>query len=276
MPAQVDLHMHTTASDGRLTPPELVRLLARNGLRFVAITDHDSTEGLAAAQEEALAHPGLELIPGVELGADIPEGDVHILGYFIDLESEELQTTLQDFRGGRDERGRRMVERLAEIGLAVEWSRVEELAQGGAIARPHIAQALVERGHVETMQEAFNKYLGKGCPAYVSRSKLSPEDAIRLILRFGGLPVLAHPARYVKNLHTYLPSFVEAGLVGMEVYYKDYTVEEVAWLQRLCHRYELIPCGGSDYHANGSADEVAPGSVGPPLASITRLKALLS
>ena len=268
--------MHTTASDGRLTPPELVRLLARNGLRHAAITDHDSTEGLAAAQEEAQAHPGLELIPGVELGADIPEGDVHILGYFIDIESEELQSTLREFRDGRDERGRRMVERLAEIGLPVEWSRVEELAQGGAIARPHVAQALVERGHVETMQEAFNKYLGKGCPAYVGRSKLSPEDAIRLILRFGGLPVLAHPARYVKNLHTHLPSFVEAGVVGMEVYYKDYTVEEVAWLQRLCHRYELIPCGGSDYHANGSADEVAPGSVGPPPATITRLKALLS
>ena len=275
MAAQVDLHMHTTASDGQLTPTELVRLLARNGLRHVAITDHDSTEGMAEAQEEALAHPGLELIPGVELGADIPEGDVHILGYFLDIDSEELQETLRGFRDGRDERGRRMVERLAEIGLVVEWSRVEELAQGGAIARPHVARALVERGYVATNQEAFDKYLGRGGPAYVGRSKLSPEEAIRLILRFGGLPVLAHPARYVKNLHTHLPSFVEAGLVGMEVYYKDYTVEEVAWLQRLCHRYELIPCGGSDYHANGSADEVAPGTVGPPLASMTRLKALL-
>ena len=267
--------MHTTASDGRLTPPELVRLLARNGLRHAAITDHDSTEGLAEAQEEARAHPGLEIIPGVELGADIPEGDVHILGYFLDIASEELQAELRGFRDGRDERGRRMVERLGEIGLAVEWARVEELAQGGAITRPHVAMALVERGHVATMQEAFDKYLGRGGPAYVGRSKLSPEDAIRLILRFGGLPVLAHPARYVKDLHTHLPSFVEAGLVGMEVYYKDYTVEEVAWLQRLCHRYDLIPCGGSDYHANGSADEVAPGSVGPPLATITRLKALL-
>jgi len=275
MPAQVDLHLHTTASDGRLTPPELVRLLARNGLRHVAITDHDSTEGMAAAQEEALAHPGLELIAGVELGADIPEGDVHILGYFLDIESEELQATLRDFRGGRDERGRRMVERLAEIGLPVEWSRVEELAQGGAIARPHVAQALVERGYVATMKEAFDKYLGRDGPAYVGRSKLSPEDAIGLILRFGGLPVLAHPARYVKDLHTHLPSFVDAGLVGMEVYYKDYTLEETAWLQRLCHRYDLIPCGGSDYHANGSADEVMPGSIGPPMATITRLKALL-
>ena len=275
MPAQVDLHLHTTASDGRLTPPELVRLLARNGLRCVAITDHDSTEGLAAAHEEALAHPGLEVIAGVELGADIPEGDVHILGYFLDVGSEELQETLSRFRDGRDLRARRRVERLAENGLSVEWRRVEELAQGGAIARPHVALALVERGYVATLQEAFDKYLGRGGPAYVGRSKLSPEDAIRLILRFGGLPVLAHPARYVKNLHSHLPSFVEAGLVGMEVYYKDYTLEEVAWLQRLCHRYDLIPCGGSDYHANGSADEVAPGSVGPPPATITRLKALL-
>ena len=275
MPAQVDLHMHTTASDGLLSPPELVRLLAHNGLRYVAITDHDSTEGLAAAQEEALAHPGLELIPGTEISADTPEGDVHILGYFLDIDSQELQATLRGFRAGRDERGRGMVERLVEIGLPVEWSRVEELAQGGAIARPHIAMALMERGYVATIQEAFDKYLGDDGPAYVGRTKLPAEDAIRLVLRFGGLPVLAHPARYVENLTGHLPSFVEAGLVGMEVYYKDYTLEEVAWLQRLCHRYDLIPCGGSDYHANGSADEVAPGTVGPPLASIARLKALL-
>ena len=205
--------MHTTASDGRLAPPELVRLLARNGLRHVAITDHDSTEGLAAAQEEAQAHPGLEIIPGVELGADIPEGDVHILGYFLDIESEELQETLREFRDGRDLRGRRMVERLAEIGLAVAWERVEELAQGGAIARPHVAMALVERGYVATNQEAFDKYLGKGCPAYVGRSKLSPEDAIRLILSLRRAAGAGAP-RPLREEPPYAPAVLRRGRAG--------------------------------------------------------------
>ena len=275
MPALVDLHLHTTASDGRLTPPELVRLLDQRGLRVVAITDHDSTEGLATAQEEARKHANLTLIPGVELGADVPDGEIHVLGYFLHTEDQELQGILQRFRDGRALRGRRMVEKLAELGIELDWARVEEFAQGGAIARPHIARAMVEKGYVSLPGEAFDSYIGRNGPAYVEREKLSPEDAVRLITHNGGLPVLAHPARYVLNLEETLPRLKDAGLVGMEAHYNDYTPEEVDHLLSLCQQYDLVPCGGSDYHALGIPGEIEPGTVGPPMESIERLKALL-
>ena len=274
MSALVDLHLHTTASDGRLTPPELVRLLAQRGLRYVAITDHDSTEGVAAAIDAAALHPGLTVIPGVELSADPPQGEAHVLGYFLDPADPGLQRILGEFRAGRESRAREMVERLTEAGLTIEWERVQELAQGGAIARPHIALAMMERGHVDTFQEAFDKYIGQGGVAYVQREKLAPELAVRLILSHGGLPVLAHPARYVSNLDELLPSLVEAGLVGLEVYYKDYTEAERRELMGLCEQYGLIPCGGSDYHALKTPEEVEPGLVGPPLESLHRLRGL--
>ena len=274
MSALIDLHLHTTASDGRLTPPELVRLLAQRGLQYVAITDHDSTEGVAAAIEEAVLHPGLTIIPGVELSSDPPQGEAHVLGYFLDPADPTLQGTLAEFRAGRESRAHDMVERLAEAGVPVKWERVQELAQGGAIARPHIALAMVECGHVGTFQEAFDRYIGQGGLAYVQREKLAPERAVQLILSHGGLPVLAHPARYVSNLEEMLPSMEEAGLVGLEVYYKDYTEAEREELLGLCEQYDLIPCGGSDYHALKTPDEVEPGLVGPPLESLHRLREL--
>jgi hypothetical protein len=274
MAAQVDLHLHTTASDGRLSPAELVRLLARRGLSFAAITDHDSTEGLPAAQKEAREYPSLTIIPGVELGTEVPEGEVHILGYFVDPRDPELQEELKRFREGRDLRARRMVQKLNGIGIPIAWERVEELAQGGAIARPHIALALMERGHVASLPEAFAKYIGRDGPAYVPREKMTPEDAIRLLRRYGALPVLAHPARDVLALEKSLPSLKAAGLVGVEVYYKGYTPQEVERLGRLCQRYDLVPCGGSDYHGLGTPDEMEPGTVGPPLESLRRLVAL--
>lgn len=273
MSAAVDLHLHTTASDGRLTPAELVRLVAQTDIQVFAITDHDSMEGLAAAQEEVSAHPALTLIPGVELGTEVAGGEVHMLGYFLDTGDEELQRTLALFRQGRDGRARRMVEKLEALGVPIEWSRVEELAQGGAIARPHVALALVERGHVASFQEAFDTYIGNDGPAHVAREKMAPEEAVGLILAHGGVPVLAHPARYMLNLEEQLPALKSAGLVGMEAFYKDYTAEEVKNLLALCREYDLVPCGGSDFHALKTPDEMAPGTVGPPLESVQRLAA---
>jgi len=278
MPALVDLHLHTTASDGRLAPEELVRLLVERGVTVAAITDHDSTEGLRAAILEAQRHPGFELICGIELGAVLPaeDGDVHMLGYFLDIDNSAFQSSLMTFRDGRAERARGMVENLIRVGFQIEWERVIELAQGGAIARPHIAWALVEKGYFQSVQEAFDRYLGDEGIAYVGRTKLTTEKAINMIRSVGGVPVLAHPARYVSNLEKHLPMLKREGLAGMEVYYKDYTIEEVSWLQRLSYQYDLIPCGGTDYHAMESADEMLPGTVGPPMASIKRLKSLIS
>lgn len=269
MSALVDLHLHTTASDGTLSPTQLVRLLSERGLRIVAITDHDSLEGLEEARREALSHPHVTLIPGIELGTDTPNGEIHVLGYYLDEDDPELQETLVRFREGRELRARRMVEKLRAMGFLIEWERVAELAEG-AIARPHIAQAMVEKGYVAYSYQAFDRYIGRNGPAYVERDKLTPEDAVSLIARHRGLPALAHPAD-IPDLEEVLRSLVPLGLVGMDVHYGVYTAEQVQRLLALCEQFGLIPLGGSDYHALGNPDDVEPGRVGPPMESAERL-----
>ncbi len=272
--AEVDLHLHSTYSDGRLTPAQLVDLVAERGLRVAALTDHDSTEGLAEAFEAAEKHPQLTIIPGIELSTDIPGNEIHVLGYFIDYFNPGFQQTLSEFREGRLDRGRRMVDNLDKLGISIDWERVLELSDGGAVGRPHIAQAMMEKGYITHPQEAFEKYIGRNGPAYADRPKLTPGDAVRMILDVGGLPVLAHPARYVKNPEGHIPLLKEAGLAGMEVYYKDYTPEEVGGLLAICRKYDLVPTGGTDYHAIGAPDEMEPGSAGPPMEIARRLFSL--
>lgn len=259
----VDLHLHTTASDGRLSPTELVRFLARRGIRAAAITDHDSTEGLDEAFKAAEETPNLTLIPGIELSADVPGSEVHILGYFMRWEDREFQETLEEFRRGRVRRAKGIVEKLAQMGLEMEWERVLELAGSGAVGRPHVALAMVEKGFVKDTREAFTRYIGRNGPAYVERMKLTPKDAIALIRKVGGAAVLAHPS-WVDNLEESLKQLKEADLAGMEVYYGSYSPEMVRHFARLAEQLDLIPCGGSDYHAMGTEDESLPGDQGPP------------
>ena len=271
--ALVDLHLHTTCSDGRLTPTQLVDLVGERGLQVVAITDHDSTEGLAAVMEASKKFPRLSIIPGIELSTDIPGNEIHVLGYFIRYSDEDFQRTLREFRDGRVDRAHEMVDKLAALGLPVEWERVLELADG-AVGRPHIAQAMVEKGYITYPQEAFIKHLGRNGLAYAERAKLTPSEAVGLITGVGGLAVLAHP-REVDNVEPLLPELKAAGLVGMEVHYGTYTPSEVKSLAALADREGLIPCGGSDYHALGTPGEVEPGSVGPPMETMERLYALV-
>jgi predicted metal-dependent phosphoesterase TrpH len=252
--SQVDLHLHTTCSDGRLTPAQLIELVAERGLRVVAITDHDSTEGLT------------------ELSTDIPGNEIHVLGYFIRYHDASFQQTLREFRDGRVDRAREMVGKLAALGLPVDWDRVLELA-GGAVGRPHIAQAMVEKGYITYPQEAFIKYLGRNGLAYAEREKLTPSEAVKLIASVGGLPVLAHP-REVDNVEPMLPELKSAGLVGMEVYYGTYKPSEVKIFAAMAKKYGLIPCGGSDYHALGTPEEVEPGTVGPSMEIAEELYAM--
>ncbi len=275
--ARVDLHLHTTLSDGRLTPTELVRLAVSRGVTVAAVTDHDSTEGLAEAFAEAAHHPELTLVPGIELSADHPtgEGDLHILGYFLDTGNRRLQGRLREFREGRKGRAQRMVERLAELGLPVEWSRVKEIAGEGSIGRPHIALAMVERGYIATPQEAFVEYLKDGGAAYVDRMKLPPEEAVELIQGAGGVAVLAHPI-YVTGLQELLPHLVEAGIRGMEVHYANFNREQRREMGRTAQSSGLLPCGGSDYHGFGTPGEQLPGSAGPPMEVYRRLEKLAS
>ena len=270
--AEVDLHLHTTVSDGRLTPPQLVELVARRGLRVVAITDHDITDGLEAARDAATAFPQLTVIPGVELSSDIPGNEIHILGYFIDYRDEGFQTLLRQFRHSREGRAESMVARLAELGMPIEWGRVQEIAGEGAIGRPHVARALVEKGYVGSLREAFELYIGRRGPAYVERGKQTPEEAVRTVVKARGIPVLAHPAQ-VDGLDDVLLTLKAAGLEGMEVYYAEYDTPVVEELAAAAQRHGLLPCGGSDYHANGTPGEALPGDLGPPLEVAERLMA---
>lgn len=266
----VDLHSHTTVSDGVLSPEDLVDRAAAKGLRYLAITDHDATDGLESAIERAGRHPSLTIIPGVELSADVEGSEVHILGYLDTYEDSGFQEEMRKFRDGRVGRAKEMVQKLEKLGMEVDWERVKEIAGDGAVGRPHVAQALVERGHVESVPEAFDLYLARGRPAYVGREKLTPGDAIRLIQSVGGRAVLAHPS-FTRNVESLLPAMKAEGLAGMEVYYARYTPEQIARMKRLADKHDLIPCGGSDYHGPGLGPDIDLGEVDVPESSVYRL-----
>jgi predicted metal-dependent phosphoesterase TrpH len=267
---RIDLHLHTTASDGRLSPEEVVKLAVERGLMAIAITDHDSVEGIAAAMKAAEASPSLKVIPGVEFNTDIPDGEVHILGYFIDYESQELRQTLRRLRQGRRKRARRMIAKLAQLGIEVEWERVKELAAGGSMGRPHIAQAMLEQGHISSLQEAFNRYIGRSGPAYVERERLTPVEAVELVVKAGGLPVLAHPAG-IDGLEDILCQLKAAGLVGLEAYYDGYNRRTINWLVDIAKRHGLIISGGSDFHGFGGRKEKHIGGMGIPSHCVEQL-----
>jgi hypothetical protein len=267
MASKADFHTHSTASDGVLTPTQLVDLAASRGVRYLVLTDHDSLEGIAEARAAAAKHPGLKLIPGVELSTDIPGTEVHMLGYFVDPEDRELQRHLAEFRAARLDRGRRMVERLAELGMPIAWERVREIAGDAAVGRPHVAQALLEKGYVASIQEAFEKWIGRSGPAYAERERMTPAAAVRFIVDAGGLAVFAHPG-YTENAESLLPELKAAGLAGLEVYYRDYDDTKIAALEDLARKYGLIPTGGSDYHGLNNPGERLPGDIPFPDAAV--------
>ena len=280
MPITVDLHLHTTASDGRLTPTELVQLAASSGLQTISVSDHDTTAGLAEAQLAVDRIPGMRLIPGIELSCDVPGGEVHMLGYFMDIEDPGFQEVLVGFRQGRLARGEGMVHKLAEFGMHIEWERVLEIAGDASVGRPHVAQALVEAGYFSEPGDAFREYLGRNGKAYVERSKLTPPDAVKLLNDVGGVAVFAHPwferrgnePEPEQSLIETVEELKAAGLHGMEVHYSMYDEATVDWLADVARAYDLIPCGGSDYHHSGNAREPVPGVNGPPMESVERLE----
>ena len=190
---KVDLHLHSTASDGRLAPADVVRQAAEQGLNIIAITDHDTVDGIAPALAAAKDFTQLKVIPGIELSTDVPQGEVHVLGYFIDYINREFQVTLEKLRNSRLERAQGMIVKLRSFGIHIDWERVREIAGTGSIGRPHIAQAMLEKGYITSLKEAFDKFIGREGPAYVEREKMSPDEAVELVLQVKGLPVLAHP-----------------------------------------------------------------------------------
>jgi len=271
--SQVDLHIHSTASDGKFSPEAIVGRAAALGLTIIALTDHDSVDGIAPALEAAKAFPQLRVIPGVEISTDLPDGEIHVLGYFIDYTSEELGSALERFRSSRQRRAQGMTAKLRDLGINVDWQRVQEIAGEGSIGRPHIAQAMLEKGYIKSIRDAFNGYIEHGGPAYVEREKMTPVEAVALIVRANGLPVLAHPFT-ASDPEAMIIELKAAGLIGIEAYYNSYTADEINSLVSMADRHSLIATGGSDYHGLDDSAETGLGGVAVPVKSAERLIAL--
>ena len=271
--SKVDLHIHSTASDGRFSPADIVHKSVELGLTIIALADHDSVDGIAPALAAVKAFPWLKFIPCVELSTDVPAGEVHILGYFVDYTDRELGATLEGLRHSRRKRAQGMVAKLGNLGIYIEWQRVQEIAGDSSMGRPHIAQAMLEKGYITSIKEAFTKYIGRNGPAYVEREKMTPQEAAVLVLRANGLPVLAHPLTF-DDLETMVVKLKAAGMVGIEAYYNSYTAEEITRLVSLADRHSLIALGGSDYHGLDDSAETMIGGVDVPVESVERLLAL--
>lgn len=258
-----DFHTHSTRSDGRYSPTELIDLAASRGVRVLALTDHDTLDGYEEAAAAAARHPGFLLVPGVELSCDVPGTEVHMLGLFIDPSDAVLRENLDRLRLGRVGRAQGMVEKLNSLGAPISWERVQEIAGDASVGRPHVAHALLEAGHVQRFEEAFDRYLGRNGPAYVERAKLAPPESIAMIQAAGGLAIFAHPP-FTEDYETIARELRDAGLFGMEAYYKAYDSEQVDRLRALAEELGLFALGGSDFHGIERQDEREPGDIPLP------------
>lgn len=255
---KIDLHSHTRASDGALSPTELVRKAVEHGVGVLAITDHDSTEGIAEASVEAARYPGFTLVPGLEINCDVEGAEIHVLGYLVDHEAPWFQDFLREQRVARTERVHRLAARLGELGMPIDPAEVLALAGEAAPGRPHVAQVMVKHGYVKSVREAFDKYLRSDGPASVPRHRLTPTEAIDVIRRARGVPVLAHPG--LADRDAMIPALVDAGLQGIETYYAEHSTEQVRRYLDLCRRFDLVATGGSDYHGTHTGRTNPPGT----------------
>lgn len=246
--AFVDLHVHSTASDGSRRPADVVREAKRVGLAAIALTDHDTLDGLPEALATG-AELGVRVVPGIELSAVEGDSETHILGLHLS-DTREMEHRLVELREMRRSRAERIVLRLNELGVQIEFAAVLEQASGGAIGRPHVARAMIAEGWAIDFRDAFERYLGNGRPAYVGKDRLAIVDAIQLIHRAGGLAILAHPA-HTGTLER-ITAFVEQGIDGVEVRHPGHSGEDINRLLALVDHFSLVPSGGSDWH--GAAD----------------------
>jgi len=241
----IDLHVHTTASDGTDSPEQVVLAAKKIGLGAIAITDHDTFAGIQPATE-AGQKCGLKVIPGIELSTEYHQLEIHILGYLPDMSDKALVERIAQFRAYRVKRMEKMVAKLRKLGLPVELDRVLEIAGNGAAGRPHLATAMLESGIIDNANAAFTEYIGKKCVAYVPRHQITPKDAILLIRQAHGIPVLAHPGS--SNASSLIPELIEAGLVGIEAYHPAHSWELSEYYRKMGENHNLIVTGGSDYH----------------------------
>ena len=252
----VDLHMHTTHSDGTYLPRDLVKLAKEKGLRCISVTDHDTMSSFEECAEEA-KKLGVELIPGIEISADFEPGTLHILGFFLDQNHPKLKATLSEIQKAREERNPQIVKKLNELGISITMKEVEAESGGKQVGRPHFARVLLKKGAVKTMEESFRKYLAKGKPAYVDKRRLSSREALQRIREAGGIASIAHPKqmRLVEpELSKEIERLVGEGLGGLEAYNSCQNREEAGLYMRLAKRFNLFVTGGSDFHGANKPD----------------------
>lgn len=246
----IDLHTHSTVSDGSEPPDRLAELAAAAGCSAFALTDHDRIDGVSAARSRG-RELGVEVVGGCELSCRTDGGTMHLLAYFVEDGQEPLQSELHLLQQARDDRNRRMADRLTDVGLPVSLEEMEAEAGGSGVGRPHAAAVLVAKGAVGSIQEAFDRYLAKGRPGYVDKEQLAPAQAVDLVRASGGVAVVAHPFSVRPDPATLEPviaGLAEAGLAGLEADYGRYTPEQRRDLADLARRHHLVATGGSDYH----------------------------
>lgn len=286
----IDLHTHSTKSDGTYTPEELVRYAQKKGLSAIALTDHDTADGIGEAietmeklKQEAPVSDSSEsplvpeVIPGVELSTEYKGRDIHVVGLFIDWQNPAFNGKLREFADARIFRNQKMCRLLTEGGYPVSYEELENTFPDTVITRAHFAQYLLDHKLICSINEAFNKLIGDDCPYFVPRDKITPQDGVRFLLQFGAVPVLAHPMQYKMDdeaLCDLVSSLRDSGLVGIEVYYSSHKPADTFYLSRIAERYGLLPSGGSDFHGDrkkgldlgtGYGHLYVPDSILPPL-----------
>ncbi len=249
----IDLHTHTTASDGTFSPRELVKMAKDEGLEALAITDHDTTAGNAEAADAGREYD-FEVVPGVEISADAPFGSQHIVGLYLNSDAEKMESALRELRDFRDKRNQKMIVLLEELGIPVTMAELQIEAGGDLVGRPHFAALLLKRGYVNTYQEAFEKYLKAGGKAYLDKKRLPADEAIQMIHDGGGISIIAHPyilrRKDEENFEKNIEYLVERGIQGIEVYYPEHSRGDEALFADLARRYDLLISGGTDFHGS--------------------------
>jgi 3',5'-nucleoside bisphosphate phosphatase len=276
----VDLHLHTTASDGVRTPSDLVNYAKTKGLQAIAITDHDTIEGLSEAMSEGM-RLGFEVIPGIEISAEHSPGSMHLLGYFLDIHHPVLQERLAFLQKARAERNPKIAANLNRLGLKVSYEEVVKASGGGQVGRPHFAQVLLDKKYVGSFQEAFDRFLKKGAPAYVEKFRFNSAEAIHFINEAGGVAVVAHPNTLgltdPKGLKSLLVQLVDQGMKGIEVHYPEHSPVQVAQYKVLAEELKLVMTGGTDFHGIEGSDldiGVGRGDMRIPYSIVENLKAV--
>lgn len=253
----IDLHVHSSASDGSLTPEEVVELAKREGLTSFALTDHDTVEGVERALDHAKKIKDIEVIPGTELSCYYNDREIHIVGLFINHKDETFLNELQKLEQAREARNEKMVQNFVDAGIPITLEELKHGNPNSVITRAHFARVLIEKGICKDKNEVFDKYLGIGCPFYLPKPKVTPEHVIRLINQAGGIAILAHPYSYKLSkteIEDMLDDLIPAGLSGMECYYSTYDDGQMQELRNIAHAKNLLISGGSDFHGTVKPD----------------------